>query len=66
VARINTDGSLDADFGNGGTVTTTFPGLSSGYSAVVIQSDGKIVAVGSTGDPATGLTDLILARYLSQ
>src|SRR5216683_355598 len=66
LARINTNGSLDAGFGSSGTVTTAFPGLSSGYSAVVIQSDGKIVAVGAAGDPTTGFTDLTLARYLSQ
>jgi uncharacterized delta-60 repeat protein len=63
VARINTNGSLDPGFGNGGTVTTTFPG-GFGYTAVVIQSDGKIVAVGGATDPTTGLTDLTLGRYL--
>lgn len=45
-ARYNTDGSLDAGFGNGGTVTT---GVSTHFTpndrgkAVAIQSDGKIV-----------------------
>jgi uncharacterized delta-60 repeat protein len=63
VARINTNGSLDAGFGNGGTVTTTFPG-GFGYTAVVIQPDGKIVAVGGASDPTTGLTNLTVARYL--
>jgi uncharacterized delta-60 repeat protein len=63
VARLNTNGSLDAGFGNGGTVTTSFPG-GFGYAAVVIQTDGKIVAVGGASDPTTGLTNLTLARYL--
>ena len=63
VARINTNGTLDPGFGNGGTVTTTFPG-GFGYTAVVIQPDGKIVAVGGASDPTTGLTNLTLARYL--
>ena len=63
VARINTNGSLDSGFGNGGTVTTTFPG-GFGYTAVDIQPDGKIVAVGGATDPTTGLTNLTLARYL--
>jgi uncharacterized delta-60 repeat protein len=65
VARLNTNGSLDAGFGNGGTVTTAFPG-GFGYAAVVIQTDGKIVAVGGASDPTTGLTNLTLARYLAQ
>src|SRR5260370_3167004 len=34
------------------------------YAAVVIQTDGKIVAVGGASDPTTGLTNLTLARYL--
>jgi uncharacterized delta-60 repeat protein len=63
VARINTNGSLDPGFGNGGTVTTTFPG-GFGYTAVVIQPNGKIVAVGGASDPTTGLTNLTVARYL--
>lgn len=63
VARLTTNGSLDAGFGNGGTVTTAFPG-GFGYTAVVIQADGRIVAVGGASDPTTGLTNLTLARYL--
>jgi uncharacterized delta-60 repeat protein len=70
VQRFNADGSLDAtftnppfDYGNGGTVTTSFPG-GFGYAVVVIQTDGKIVAVGGASDPTTGLTNLTLARCL--
>ena len=65
MARIDTNGSLDAGFGNGGTVTTAFP-CGFGYTAVVIQPDGKIVAVGGAMDPTTGLTNLTLGRYLSR
>jgi uncharacterized delta-60 repeat protein len=50
-------GSLDPQFGNGGTVTTPIPGLS-GAEGVVVHGDG-IVAVGSAGD------DFGIARYLS-
>jgi uncharacterized delta-60 repeat protein len=51
LARYNTDGSLDDNFGNNGLVTTT---VSSGAqaNAVTLQSDSKIVAAGyvlSTG-----------------
>ena len=53
--RYNTDGSLDASFGTNGIVTT----LSGGASAVAIQSDGMIVAAGSSTYPS----DFTLARY---
>jgi uncharacterized delta-60 repeat protein len=66
VARLNTDGSLDSTFGTGGTLTTTFPGQTSAAgTAVVIQSDGKIVAVGQTLT-SSGIANLALARYLGQ
>lgn len=43
LVRYNSDGSLDTTFGVGGKVLTLIGG---GASAVAIQSDGKIVAVG--------------------
>ena len=45
LARLNTDGSLDTTFSGDGKVTTDF-GADGTVQAVVIQSDGKIVAVG--------------------
>ncbi|MEU8436100.1 calcium-binding protein [Streptomyces sp. NPDC029216] len=58
VARYNTNGSLDTGFGTGGKVTTD---VSYGYfdsaTAVALQSDGKIVVSGNTGD------DRGLVRY---
>ena len=57
LARFNTNGSFDSTFGNGGIVTTNIAGA----SAVVIQSDGKIVTVGVGNNTA-----LVLARYLAQ
>jgi len=51
LARYNSDGSLDATFGNGGRVTINDSGLSFAR-AVAIQGDGRIIAAGisSTGD----------------
>ncbi|MET0556034.1 MAG: delta-60 repeat domain-containing protein [Vicinamibacteria bacterium] len=46
LARLNEDGSLDATFGTGGKVTTSFPGVSVGVRAGLLQPDGRIVAVG--------------------
>ena len=60
VCRFNLNGTLDASFGSSGTgeVTTMLPHLKSGVARdVVIQPDGKIVAVGYGGN------DLALVRY---
>ncbi|MBV9280983.1 MAG: hypothetical protein JOZ41_12955 [Chloroflexi bacterium] len=63
VGRVNATGSLDAGFGSGGALTTTFFGNDTA-TALVIQADGKIVAIGSATNNTTGVTDLALARYL--
>jgi uncharacterized delta-60 repeat protein len=64
LARYDPDGTPDATFGNGGTVTTDFVGFEDDAFSVLIQPDGKIVAVGSANDPAT-FYDFAAARYLS-
>src|SRR5438552_2786879 len=64
LARYNSDGSLDTTFGNGGMVTTDFFGNEDDAFSILIQPDGKIVAVGSANDPAT-FYDFAAARYLS-
>ncbi|MFB3922694.1 MAG: hypothetical protein ACE145_13300 [Terriglobia bacterium] len=57
IARLNPDGTFDTSFGSGGVVVTTFPSgrkgkpgqmLDMSISEFVIQSDGKIVLVGTT------------------
>jgi uncharacterized delta-60 repeat protein len=64
LARYNLDGSLDTTFGNGGTVTTDFLGAEDDVFSVLIQPDGKIVAVGSANSPFD-FYDFAAARYLS-
>ena len=64
VARYNRNGSLDTTFGSGGIATTDFLGKEDDAFAVLIQPDGKIVAVGSANDNAT-YYDFAAARYLS-
>jgi uncharacterized delta-60 repeat protein len=64
LARYNSDGSLDTTFGNGGTVMTDFFGFEDDVFSVLIQPDGKIVAVGSANNPAT-YYDFAAVRYLS-
>jgi uncharacterized delta-60 repeat protein len=63
VTRVNSNGTTDTTFGNGGTVKTLFPGHpSASADAVVIQPSGKIVVAGNTHDSASG--SFALARYL--
>jgi len=64
LARVNADGTLDPAFGTGGVLTTRIQGNDS-VILLVIQPDGKILAVG-TSQNAGGVTELALARYLSQ
>jgi uncharacterized delta-60 repeat protein len=64
LARYNPDGTPDVTFGNGGQVSTDFLGFEDDAFSVLIQPDGKIVAVGSANDPAT-FYDFAAARYLS-
>jgi uncharacterized delta-60 repeat protein len=54
IGRLFPDGRPDESFGAGGLVTQDFgsaPGEDKDASGVAIQSDGKILAVGSTGSP---------------
>lgn len=62
LARYNSDGTLDNTFGTGGKVTTSFGSASALAYGMIIQPDGKIVAVGRGGISSP---DFALARYNS-
>jgi uncharacterized delta-60 repeat protein len=63
LVRYNTDGSPDTSFGNSGVVTTTIGSFSDAY-ALVIQTNGKIVAAGETAHDASTLSSgFALVRY---
>ncbi|MBL0424933.1 delta-60 repeat domain-containing protein [Ramlibacter alkalitolerans] len=62
LARYSADGSLDASFGTGGKVTTSFFGFDNGATGVVVQADGKIVASG-WADPGGPNVQFAMARY---
>jgi uncharacterized delta-60 repeat protein len=64
LARYNPDGTPDATFGNGGQVSTDFLGLEDDALSLLIQPDGKIVAVGSANDPVA-FYDFAAVRYLA-
>ena len=60
VGRLNPDGSVDPTFSDDGRTVTTFPGdPSGGAEGVVIQPNGKVVAVGY----AISTNRSALARY---
>lgn len=63
LARYNTNGVLDASFGSGGTVTTTFPNSYTRANGVIIQPDGQIVAVGTGIASGDSDVDIAVFRY---
>jgi len=63
LVRYNTDGSLDATFGAGGIVTTPVGSDEDIAYALVIQSDGRIVAAGSSFNSGSNKHDIALVRY---
>jgi uncharacterized delta-60 repeat protein len=60
--RYNTDGTLDAGFGNGGKVITSISSDDDYGNAVAVQSDGKIVLAGAS---VNGSEDLAVVRFNS-
>jgi len=70
LARFNTDGSLDATFGNGGVATASSTYEADNLYALVLQPDGKLIAAGSSdflqtplGEPAFFKELMALARF---
>ncbi|MFO0357199.1 MAG: T9SS type A sorting domain-containing protein [Sphingobacteriaceae bacterium] len=58
------DGVLDNTFGTGGKVSISYDYVDE-IKDIAIQPDGKIVAVGTTDDQTTELTNILIARFLS-
>jgi uncharacterized delta-60 repeat protein len=60
VARFNADGSFTTSFGK---ATTSFSAGDDVGSGIAVQSDDKIVVVG-TSDNGSGTSEFAVARYL--
>ena len=60
LVRYNSNGTPDAGFGAGGIVVTGFNGQDT-VSGLAIQQDGKIIAGGTSGPPASSV--FAMARY---
>jgi uncharacterized delta-60 repeat protein len=66
LARFNSDGTLDRDFGEAGAVTTDFLHNTADLgSAVAIAPDGRIVVAGYTNVGDFSTDTFALARYLA-
>jgi uncharacterized delta-60 repeat protein len=62
LARFNLDGSLDTSFNGDGLVTTFFSPANDVGSGIAVQSDDKIVVVG-TSDSGSGISEFAVARF---
>ena len=62
LARYTTTGALDNSFGSGGTTVTSVGSGASAANALVLQSDGKIVAA---GEAVGNNSDFAAVRYLT-
>ncbi len=60
--RLLSAGGLDPSFGGDGSVEAGFPKSTAAGRDMAVQSDGKVVEVGSAED-STGMNDLALVRY---
>lgn len=61
--RFNTDGTLDASFGNGGIIIRDWSPEDDEAAAVLLQPDGKIILAGNARD--NGANYIVVERYLS-
>ena len=63
LARYNADGTPDQSFGSGGVVTTPVGASGARANALALQSDGKIVVVGTAFAHNGGDDEFAVARY---
>jgi uncharacterized delta-60 repeat protein len=68
LARYLNTGQLDTTFGSGGRVTTAFGSNTASISALAVQSNGNIVAIGNSDTNVQGsfVNNIAVARYLGQ
>ncbi|WP_182870333.1 Calx-beta domain-containing protein [Stieleria mannarensis] len=64
VTRFLGDGTLDSTFGDSGVATAQFDTNSVAASEMAIQSNDRIVVVGSLRDTSNTIRDIAVARFL--
>ncbi|MGH9948315.1 MAG: carboxypeptidase regulatory-like domain-containing protein [Pyrinomonadaceae bacterium] len=62
VTRVNTDGTFDSAFGNGGRLLTMVGQSFDAANAVALQSNGRIVVAGRT---ASNVANIGIVRYVA-
>ncbi len=62
LARYNSDGSLDRDFGEDGLVLIDIDDCDNSAHSIALQADGKIVVAGGYLDKATATMDFAIVR----
>jgi uncharacterized delta-60 repeat protein len=62
LVRVTSTGAFDPSFGTDGIVRHSI-GDSEGFGDVAVQPDGRIVAVGGTGDGSSASTRAVLMRF---
>ncbi len=66
VVRLTADGSMDPTFGTNGAVTVEVGGYTDVVNDLIVQPDGKIIAVGTTyGGPLNDEYDIAVVRLNS-
>ncbi len=65
LARYNSNGTLDNSFDGDGKLTGFYLAGNTKFTAIALQTDGKIVVAGQAYNPNTGNYDFALARYNS-
>ncbi len=65
IVRLNTDGTKDTSFGDGGVTSVTNNNLGAPCNSLALQPDGKIVIAGFLPNQATGFDQLLLLRFTS-
>jgi len=63
VWRYNPDGTPDTLFGSAGVILTNFRNTSDTAASVTLQTDGKLVVVGSAGDGDSLGSSVAVARF---
>lgn len=65
IVRYNSNGSLDNSFGSNGIINVDFNGKNDAASSIVLQSDGKIIVVGSAQNSSNNNSDIAVIRLNS-
>jgi uncharacterized delta-60 repeat protein len=66
LVRYNTNGSLDASFGDGGKlIQDPSPGGANKLTALAVQTDGRIIAAGTFARNEEDSADIGLVRFMS-